>query len=316
MQRPTWNATTIDISGILPPDLFSKGELLEQISGPHHNYFHSNNNSNVQLVITSPLDEDVNNTIRPRVLAAWPAGNAGVVAYFNSLNGSNDRLGISLSDNAGQERIIPIYEPSTIQGSNAIVGVTTYLKFNASAVLSHTILGSVRTIRDFVEGRDALNPDIRNTSQISPIRNGFEITQRWLDNTTETRLAFTSLVHKIELNQTTVTFGPGTYKMDISYNYPQLEQLSINSLLKNGSNIDKSDRDSIKLLSFLSYTNKITAGGWRFLTYFGRDSLISALLLEPILSVGEGGAMEAALTAAIERIDRITGSVCHEEVIG
>ncbi len=69
-------------------------------------------------------------------------------------------------------------------------------------------------------------------------------------------------------------------------------------------------------LSFLSYTNKLLAGAWRFLTYFGRDSMISLLLLEPVLSEGEGGAMEAGIAAVLERLNRTDGNACHEETIG
>jgi hypothetical protein len=69
-------------------------------------------------------------------------------------------------------------------------------------------------------------------------------------------------------------------------------------------------------LSFLSYSEKLLAGAWRFLTYFGRDSMISALLLEPILSRGNGSATEAVIGAVLERINRTDGSVCHEETIG
>lgn len=44
--------------------------------------------------------------------------------------------------------------------------------------------------------------------------------------------------------------------------------------------------------------------------------MISYLLLEPVLSYGEGGAAEAVISAAIERINRTDGSVSHEETIG
>jgi len=69
-------------------------------------------------------------------------------------------------------------------------------------------------------------------------------------------------------------------------------------------------------LAFLSYTAKLTAGAWRFLTYFGRDTMIAALLLEPVLSEGQGSALEAVLAGVLERINSTDGSVCHEETIG
>ena len=66
-------------------------------------------------------------------------------------------------------------------------------------------------------------------------------------------------------------------------------------------------------LSFLSYTDKLLAGAWRFLTYFGRDSIISMLLMADILSPGEDGAWEAGIGALLERIDKHDGTVAHEE---
>ena len=65
-------------------------------------------------------------------------------------------------------------------------------------------------------------------------------------------------------------------------------------------------------LAFLTYETKMLAGSWRFLTYFGRDTLLSIYLLMPILSAD---AAEIGLGSVFERInDR--GEVAHEEEIG
>jgi hypothetical protein len=56
-------------------------------------------------------------------------------------------------------------------------------------------------------------------------------------------------------------------------------------------------------LSFLTYKDKFLAGGWRFLTYFGRDTLITLRLM-------------MVLGGAFERINITTGWLCHEETIG
>ncbi|PPQ80092.1 hypothetical protein CVT26_012149 [Gymnopilus dilepis] len=65
-------------------------------------------------------------------------------------------------------------------------------------------------------------------------------------------------------------------------------------------------------VSFLTFQNKFTAGGWRFLTYFGRDSMIALRMLMPLLTPN---AIEDALGAVIERANS-TGALCHEETIG
>ena len=65
-------------------------------------------------------------------------------------------------------------------------------------------------------------------------------------------------------------------------------------------------------LSFLTYQDKFLAGSWRFNTYFGRDTLISALLLAPVL---EPQAMESAIASVLDRLAP-NGEVAHEEDIG
>jgi hypothetical protein len=40
------------------------------------------------------------------------------------------------------------------------------------------------------------------------------------------------------------------------------------------------------------------------------------LLMQPVLSEGKNGAIEAVIGAVLERINRTDGTVCHEEVIG
>ncbi len=65
-------------------------------------------------------------------------------------------------------------------------------------------------------------------------------------------------------------------------------------------------------LAFLSYQDKFLAGSWRFNTYFGRDTLISALLLAPVL---EPQAMESAIASVLDRLAP-NGEVAHEEDIG
>jgi hypothetical protein len=72
------------------------------------------------------------------------------------------------------------------------------------------------------------------------------------------------------------------------------------------------DTRSRQVLAFLSYREKYLAGSWRFDTYFGRDTLISALLLAPVL---EPEALESAVTSVLERLAP-DGEVAHEEDIG
>lgn len=284
-------------------------------SPPYENYFYSDCHAASQVVVTSPQPDSNLSIISPRVIVAWPAGNSGIATYFQPENGVNGTLGIQMLNSSSGSPLDPIYGDS--KGGNATVGVSTQLEFNSTATLAIAILGSIRTIRDFTEGPSLLRSDIQSALEYSTIPGGIEISQLWLDNITTTTLSFTSPDQTIGLDNTSVTFPAGTYTFNASFNYPQLTQLTAKEVLSPASDdlITQSPMQTTAL-SFLSYTTKLTAGAWRFLTYFGRDSMIAALLLEPVLSEGKGGAIEAVIAGALERINSTDGSVCHEETIG
>lgn len=290
----------------------------EIIAAPYSNYFYSDCHAASQLVVTSPEPGSNLTIFGPRVIVAWPAGNSGIVTYFAPENGINGTLGIQVVNSTSGDTLIPIYRPDT--ADNATVGVSAQLEFNSSAVLSVAILGSIRTIRDFSEGPSLLRDVIQSALTYTEIENGIEITRLWLDNITTTTLSFTSPDSTVTLNTTgnaTITFEAGTYTLNASFNYPQLASFSVSEVLNSASQGLVTEASSLsKPLAFLSYADKLVAGGWRFLTYFGRDSMISALLLEPVLSPGEGGALEAVLAGVLERVNATDGSVCHEETIG
>jgi hypothetical protein len=269
-------------------------------------------------VVTSPLSDSNLTIIGPRLLVAWPAGNSGAVTFFAPSNGVNGSLSIELANSSIGNPIGPVYKADG--GGNSTVGVQAHFLLNSSAVLSVAILGSIRTIRDFVEGPSLLYPKIQNATQfISTDSGGLSISRLWLDNITTTTLTFlpTDTKRVIAIDNQTAKFEAGSYVFSASFDYPQLTQFTAKEVLNPSSqSLIVQQPNQAESLSFLSYTTKLTAGAWRFLTYFGRDSMISALLLEPVLSQGQDGAMEAVLAGVLERINRTDGSVCHEETIG
>jgi len=242
------------------------------------------------------------------------------VAFFSPQNGVNGSLAITVENSTtSQGTLSPIYQGN---GTGVpLVGVSGSIRINSSAVLSVAILGSIRTIRDFTEGPSILVPSIQNATTISQTSNELSLTRIWLDNVTSTTLSFTpasSNSGAVSLGEgTNISFEAGVYNFSASYNYPQLDEISTKEVLSPSSQILVSQfPDQTTSLSFLSYSTKLLAGAWRFLTYFGRDSMISLLLLQPVLSEGKGGAIEAVIGAVLERINRTDGSVCHEETIG
>ncbi|KAI7475304.1 hypothetical protein KC357_g4958 [Hortaea werneckii] len=317
------SGTTSRLNASSPAQCSEESTTLQLSDPPYENYFYSDCNSASQVVVTSPLPDSNLSIIGPRLLVAWPAGNSGVVAFFEPIEGPNGTLAIRLVNDTGATQPLQGGHSAFSNTSDSIAQarVNTLVNFNTSARLTVPILGSIRTIRDFTEGPSILVPEIQDAIVFSESDDGgASLSRLWLDNVTTTTMSFTpanSTMGKININNQTLEFAAGTYNFTSTLKYPQLEQLSASEVLNEASQdlIVKSP-DQTKSLSFLSYTNKLLAGAWRFLTYFGRDSMISLLLLQPVLSEGEGGAIEAVISAVLERVNSTDGSVCHEETIG
>jgi hypothetical protein len=307
-------------SGTGAPSCPKSANTLHLSDPPYENFFYSDCNVDAQVVVTSPLPDSNLTIIGPRIVVAWPAGNSGVCAYFAPENGKNGTLGIELVNSTLGSPIGATFQSPTSGSDIPRVGVTATIRFNSSAVLTVSILGSVRTIRDFTEGPSLLQPQIQDAIKVNTIKGGgVSITRLWLDNKTTTEIAFTptSGGDPPTIDNKTLHLPAGEYVFYADFDYPQLTQLSPEQVMNSASqDLITQEPDQTTSLSFFSYTNKLLAGGWRFLTYFGRDSMIATLLLNPVLSEGSDGAIEAVIGAVLERINRTDGSVCHEETIG
>lgn len=134
-------------------------------------------------------------------------------------------------------------------------------------------------------------------------------------------LAFRSLTNETSLEG----LGPSRLFLPASNSSGQSNAAQRNALKGLADGTDENG----STMSFLTYADKFTAGGWRFLTcgfsrifvsqklthscrYFGRDSLLTLRFLMPIMT---SEAIEAALAAVLERTNS-TGALCHEETIG
>ena len=286
--------------------------------GPHSNYFYSDCHSSTHVILTSPRPGDDLSIIKPRMLVAWPAGNSGALALFEPGSGQSGTLSVRVENAISTGEILnPIYEMG--EYTNPRVGVSGALAFNDSAILAVPILGSIRSIRDFTEGGN-IDQAFQNSFGFAEYSDGSaSINRTWFDGVTTSMMKFTPLngAQKITINRDakwTLSFGQGAYQFEVSYNYPQLDQLSPREVLADAATgLISQNPDLTTSLAYLSYSNKLLAGTWRFLTYFGRDSMISMLLMQPILSQN---AIEAVIGAVLERVNRQDGTVCHEEVLG
>ena len=294
---------------------------------PHENYFFADRNVSCQAVLASPLPQSGSEGPPVhRLLFRFPAGNSGLVVYFSALNEDGNPLELRLKKSSQGRELEPIVlgsEEST-QGIIPQIGVTASLEFTTSAVLDMAILGSVRTVRDYAEGHGILNPKVQEAVRIDDHEDGVRISRQWFDQKTTTQLIFTPTEGQAKARcvaegegNVRVEFAPGIYSTQVTLNYPQSPYTPPEKLLKPSfHDLITQKPIAVKSLSFLCASEKIYAGGFRFFTYFGRDSMISLLLLMPILSPDEGGPIEVGLKAVLERVDFQSGSVCHEETIG
>ena len=320
--QPVASASAIafpTVPGNYVPACSAPATTLHLPGPPYDNYFYSDCHVQAQSLVTSPQPGDNLTIIGPRLVVAFPAGNSGVCAFFAPQNGVNGTLGLELMNFTSGGALQPVYKKTN--GSYPSVGVAGIINFNSSALLTIPIIGSVRTIRDFTEGPSLLQPEIQDAINFMPVDSGAVMTRLWLDNVTTMEFGFipidSSGATTVDIDNRTLSFSPGDYLFYTNFDYPQLIQLNASAVLNPGSQDLTSQQPSETMsLSFLSYSEKLLAGGWRFLTYFGRDSMIATLLLQPVMSQGEGGAIEAVIGAVLERINRTDGSVCHEETIG
>ena len=240
-----------------------------------------------------------------------------MAAFFKPQNGNDDSVTISLRNSSAGHELDGIYDR---KGSgNPVVGVRGLVTLSSSATLNLTILGSIRTMRDYIDGGRTLQPVVQDAIEYKDLGQGSAgVSRLWLDNVTTTWLSFKPSPNgSVSVKDQTLNFDAGTYEFSASFNYPQLTQLSTRAIFSQDSQqLAESHPQWADSLSFLSYTDKLLAGGWKFLTYFGRDSMLTLLLMGSVLSTGEGSATEAVIAAVLERLNRHDGSTAHEETIG
>lgn len=315
---------------------FAKTEpplYLHVFDPPFENYFYADDSVSCQAVLASPLPRtDHESPALHRLLFAWPAGNSGAAVFFKPVETEDSDLGIELKTGPHGRTLDAIkYESDYASRSGCpSVGVSGLVEFSNTAILSLAILGSVRSIRDYTEGNGILNPKVQAGVRIREIdgtKRGIRISRVWFDGKTTTQLTFapidgatkdTGAIDIINGDyETTARFAPGLYFFEAHMDFPQIPYMHPTQLLKPSfHHLISLQPDPVQSLSFLCTSKKILAGAWRFLTYFGRDSMITFLLLNSILSEGEHGAIETVLSAVLERVSCIDGSVCHEENIG
>lgn len=234
-----------------------------------------------------------------RVLFAFPAGNSGAGAWFKPV-----------AKPVRWRRIGPV-TPVLLQDGHgrALHGISADVEADAPELtLDRVVLGSVRVLRDF----EALHTGPAELE--APLRRRGDVltwSRDRIDGAPGYLLSIQALDGSLQPGGAPTWRGHGTVRLRVvsATGDPALTPLDADRALTPGAGRDPRARSS---LAFLSYREKLLAGSWRFLTYFGRDTLMSVRLLLPVLKPEEA---EAGLGAVLERISS-RGEVAHEESIG
>jgi len=313
--------------------------------GNIRNYFHREGPTAVHLLTRSGTD--------PRIIAAFPANNQGIGLWFTSDTaatqlwaGASSDAEADLAAGGGVEGVM-----RDDAGQKMMYGVRATVQSDASTLTAFLpLLANIRTLRDYGYGLCLENaaqfPELRNETielvasanvvrirraQIGGagyamellIKGGAGTTLAVKDQAIPVRPACTATATggTGKVVQISGTHGVSFDIIALS-NDPPLTPIEKPDLLTT----QPPDSFGFNALAFLSYAEKLEAGAWRFLTYFGRDTLLSVRMLIPGL---KRPVVEAALSAVIERINLLpgvpdpnfdyvieVGDVTHEEEVG
>jgi hypothetical protein len=233
----------------------------------------------------------------PRILVAFPAGNSGVGLWFQTTGTATDW------------KLITPPRPLTRLDARKrpLHGIEFELETSAPELhVRGAVLSSVRVLRDY-ELQGAAPREVLAKPAVASGK--VEWARDRLDGAPGYRLAFEALDGSRVSGEKFVAPAGRRLRMRVQALTGETPLRQLDYLLAPAAAADPRARD---VLAFLSYREKFLAGSWRFNTYFGRDTLISALLLARVL---EPPAIESAITSVLDRLAP-NGEVAHEEDIG
>jgi glycogen debranching enzyme len=233
----------------------------------------------------------------PRILIAFPAGNSGVGLWFES------------SHTPVTWTLVSPPKPLTALDDQRrpLHGIEFEIVTDAHELRPRdAVLSSVRVLRDYelqgrAPGEVMVGPRIAG--------DGISWARHRLDGAAGYRLSVEALAGTRVSAERFVAAPREPLRLKVQALTGEAPLKPLNSLLTARAGKDTRARD---VLAFLSYQEKFLAGSWRFDTYFGRDTLITALLLAPVLGTQ---AVESAIASVLDRLAP-NGEVAHEEDIG
>ncbi len=240
---------------------------------------------------------------QPRLVVAFPAGNSGVSLWFEPGAADTywqtvDTIQAVSERNADGEPLFGILSEITVETTELIV--------------DQAVLSNIRVIRDYLhtgDVTDAIRSEVSVDGRIAS----------WYRDRIDGRGGYALTVEVLDGELVATAGAPVTFRAPAD----RVLRLRVRALtgdrpltpIRTSELVTAEAADdpvARKILAFLSYEEKLLAGSWRFLTYFGRDTLLSIRLLMPVLTAAT---IEAGIGSVLVRLNE-HGEVAHEEDIG
>jgi hypothetical protein len=259
----------------------------------------------VHLVVTRPP--------RPRIIFAFPAGNSGAGLWPSAAEVAELAL-------AGE--VEPWRPGAELRGAQ----VRLRVRPASGVVRLRPVLDSVRVLRDHdqpgaLARRDAIirrcRPQGPPPVRLSRLGSGVVAERAALDGVHAYRFEVApgaGVSATVEGSDIVLRFDRpqgGEVVMRAAQSFTPLTPLTDAELFRPGFDATRRSA-SAQHLAMLAYREKFLAGSWQYLTYFGRDTLLSARMLLPALAEP---ALRAAIGSVLARLSP-EGAVAHEEDIG
>ena len=255
--------------------------------GPTQNAFFRRGSIAAHVVVTSGR--------APRIVVAFPAGNAGAGLWIEPLR---EPCTIAI------ER-----DPEPLERDDGMRGVSFSLVCPAPELrVRGAVLGSVRALRRFHRTGEIVARASQEVSGGAVLLSRETLAGRRLALSIDPREGASARADGDRIVLAS-RGGPLRFMIGALADDPPLAPLASHELLSPGVDADPT---LLRALAFLSYEDRILAGSWRFLTYFGRDTLLSLRLLA---HAAHPSLIEAGLGAVIDRLSAC-GAVAHEEAVG
>ena len=233
-----------------------------------------------------------------RFLVAFPAGDMGAAFWLTEPAALT--MGADLT---------PIERPAGMRGVEALVHAPA-----STLVVKAALVASVRELRN-EELHKPVAPEVQ--ARFAARGAGVVLARATLDGGHHVEMTIEPLeggsVRIDDHGAVVIAGAPGAAKTSVRVQVladdTPLTPVPLDDLLLPSAAAEPRARD---VLAFLSYEEKLLAGSWHYLTYFGRDTLLTVRLLMPAL---RPRVIEAAIGSVIDRLGP-DGEVAHEEEIG